>query len=65
MKHFQNNTSIFKIPSIENPKNDLLPKIFEFIPISGWSEKGILNLDIKKATRKGDLPANVFKKVYQ
>ena len=61
MKHyFQNHTSIFKIASIENPKNDLVPKIFEFIPISRWREKGILNLDIKKATRKGDLPANAF-----
>ena len=31
MKHyFQNHSSIFKIASIENPKNDLVPKIFEF-----------------------------------
>ena len=59
---FQNHTSIFKIASIGNPKNDLVPKKIKFIPISRWSEKGILNLDIKKATRKRDIPENLLKK---
>ena len=31
---FQNHTSIFKIASIGNPKNDLVPKKIKFIPIS-------------------------------
>ena len=42
---FQNHTSIIKIASLENSKNDSAPELF----------------DSKETTEKGDTPANVLK----